>query len=87
MNASKPKKCPRCGGTYPLWDFCRNASRGDGHSAYCKACSTQYNQARRLGVANVSYLPVPSQEDMRRRAAARRALEARRDERGEPDYF
>lgn len=32
------KRCPDCGETKPLEQFCRNKSSRDGHAAYCKPC-------------------------------------------------
>lgn len=81
------KRCLRCGGTFALVDFQKARARPDGHSCYCKSCASHYQQARRLGVENVTYLPAPTEADMRARGAARRALEAMRDEKAAQDYF
>lgn len=35
------KKCPRCGETKPISDFGINRSRKDGHTGYCKSCTSK----------------------------------------------
>lgn len=35
---SDRKRCPDCGETKPLEQFCRNKRSRDGHATYCKPC-------------------------------------------------
>lgn len=82
----KIKRCSLCGGRYPIGFFHRNTSRGDGHAAYCKDCASQDALHRRTGTP-ASYITAPTPEEINKRAAARRRLEAMRDEKRAADYF
>lgn len=42
---STMKICSRCQETKPLSEFHHNASRRDGHSCYCKACTAFFSKA------------------------------------------
>jgi len=43
----KTKKCPKCGRELPVGSFCKNKSRKDGLSGWCKNCRAQYQKNRK----------------------------------------
>ena len=42
QNMDAMKRCSKCGGEKPLDEFCRDATRADGHATQCKACKNAY---------------------------------------------